>query len=1415
MAHLGIEILAGANQTGTATAMNATVTTTNVEEIILNLGNAGDTVNLVGDLHGVGVATNTVTVNGGTGNDTVNASGLTGTTPIDVVFNGGGGTDTFRSGPGNDTFTDTGKGAAIYTETLNAGEFSYGSGHWTVTTGSEGTDTLQGVSTVTNGDGHHFLLVSADSQYTTIQAAINAASAGDTVLVSNGTYDENVTLKDGVSLVGLSESGVVIDGSMTAPATMSNMTVSSLTVENGTPTSMLLDLKPTTDITNVTFSNVTFSLTSDFTGEVPIGNGQVSGTIALHGTGLAFDNVTMNSNDHNFANSVSFVYTLFQTDPGAKLLLDGVDLEGTASGSSSGLGAQWNMSPQDSTTQNAAVEIINSHTSGGGNFYLSGLNSLDLENNVFDGQGVALNGVTNATVSGNTFENIDGTFTANGTQHRGLVIEDAFGSTGDSNIQVTGNTFSNITEPDGAIALQRFTDGSPANLATIERLADLFIENNTFNGLGPSVNPIYVNPTYFGTGAVVPASFDDGQLIIGTTGNDILTDTSSVDTTIVGGPGNDTVTAGSGNDTIIYNVGDGNDTVTGGAGVDTEVINDNGSVAQTFEINPITPSSELGVNIAATGSVGVGAATTANAAIEMTSIQEIVINLGSGGDTVVLSGDLHGTGVASSTVTVNGGTGNDTVDASGMTGTPVDIVFNGGGGNDTVVFSGNSTGYAFSVSGNSLVVHGAGVTDTLSGVGAVKFADATVLFVDNGTGAGHYNYAFTTIGAALAAAASITGPVTIEIAAGTYHENVNLTQSNVTLVGQGDSTVIEGTFKSSNGIADGGVATFLESGHSYTQTAGSGVTLSGSNDAIQNLKIDSFTYGVSLTDGINGDSVKNVDFTDNLVGIHKGTTAGITNFTLTGGSITDGLIGIDFDKTTAVGQQTVGMADNVTIDGTSFSNLAYKGIYLETLSDGTITNVTMDNVGQFGAPSTSNPANPGSGGDGIDLNLKNGSYSNDTIENFHLTDTGASNQNGAAADDAHGGAIVVEARNDGGTYSLAPASYTGAVTIENGTIDGTTSTGIQAGEPGQSNVYPNVTVTGVTITGADDGAPLHGDIANVTGSTFTMTMAPGDNSLLASPTTSGNLAITANSASDTITGGGGTDSVAVAASLTTASFSFDAAHGNWVVSNGVSTDTLHNIESVQDGSGHRFLLVGGGSQYATIQSAIDAAHAGDTILIAPGTYTETSQYVPGNFQGLHINTADLTLQGYSSHDGTAITTAAQAALHGPTVIAGAQNDFGANDWIDQGGSGATIEGLHLEAGAATDNKLIEITTDNVTIKNDFIDTFVNGTDTGAAAIYIDNQGTAINSYLIDHNILNEGIYVANGTGTAANGISVTEVISNNEFQGTFDTTSGLGRYDMVAVQGTIPGSRGSPIQRRSRPLRATRSTTTSRPSCSA
>lgn len=64
----------------------------------------------------------------------------------------------------------------------------------------------------------------SDGTHTTIQAAINSASSGDTILVRPGTYTENLTLKVGVSLVAYQTTGgfaspstgnVIINGTCT------------------------------------------------------------------------------------------------------------------------------------------------------------------------------------------------------------------------------------------------------------------------------------------------------------------------------------------------------------------------------------------------------------------------------------------------------------------------------------------------------------------------------------------------------------------------------------------------------------------------------------------------------------------------------------------------------------------------------------------------------------------------------------------------------------------------------------------------------------------------------------------------------------------------------------------------------------------------------------------------------------------------------------------------------------------------------------------------------------------------------------------------------------------------------------------------------------------------------------------------
>ena len=121
----------------------------------------------------------------GTGNGDANV--ITGNTGNNILI-GGGGNDTLVGNAGTDTASYTGTlTAANITAVVDADPVAGGNqpGWQVVASGGQGTDILTGVEKVTDGTGHSFLLVGSGG-FATIQAAVDAAVNGDTILIAAG-----------------------------------------------------------------------------------------------------------------------------------------------------------------------------------------------------------------------------------------------------------------------------------------------------------------------------------------------------------------------------------------------------------------------------------------------------------------------------------------------------------------------------------------------------------------------------------------------------------------------------------------------------------------------------------------------------------------------------------------------------------------------------------------------------------------------------------------------------------------------------------------------------------------------------------------------------------------------------------------------------------------------------------------------------------------------------------------------------------------------------------------------------------------------------------------------------------------------------------------------------------------------------
>jgi len=403
------------------------------------------------------------------------------------------------------------------------------------------------------------------------------------------------------------------------------------------------------------------------------------------------------------------------------------------------------------------------------------------------------------------------------------------------------------------------------------------------------------------------------------------------DDTITGGTGNDTLIGGSGDDTFLWSTGDGDDRVDGGdetspTSADTVVLTNTTATPTTFTVGTIVGGSEITPQAPGTDSTDIQVSVSSGGSVRMDEIEDIVLNLGSGGDLVNVTTPLGTTALHTNTITVNGGIGNDTVDASGITsghrvvfngGDGDDLFyagagndeFNGGSGNDRFVLSGSSLDYTVTENPNgsiTIVDTRAGSPDgtntVFSSVDTIEFTGGgspiillPIWVINGGTG----DIAqFATIETAIAN--STTGD-TVRIAAGEYTlaGQLNIAHS-LTIIGAGEGEVTINTV-----------------------TAGYGIHVTADNVSISDLTLDA---SATTNYGIKVDPGSGVE-TDNLTGFH------LENVTVQGAGRSEiDLNGVDGAELTNVTADGVNTSTGLETPGVGIALTDSTGIVLTDIT---------------------------------------------------------------------------------------------------------------------------------------------------------------------------------------------------------------------------------------------------------------------------------------------------------------------------------------------------------------------------------------------------------------------------------------------------------------------------------------------------
>ncbi len=295
------------------------------------------------------------------------------------------------------------------------------------------------------------------ADYTTIQNAINAATAGDVITVGAGTYNEDLLVNKSVSIHGAGPDQTILTNRVRMAGSFVDVSFEDFRIERSTAPLMTAEYgNPAFDGT--TFDNVKFILNGESTN--PNTGGRRALTFgfgfptSVEGNGLTFQNVTMQATDPN--EQADFM--ILESSGGGSVTFDNLSLIG--SGSYNGINIYDNTD---------VITVKNSSTENGGAFYLSGLNDIVVTDNSFSGDGgVFVNGVSSADISGNSFENVSSTGSP------AISFSAAWGPLQNYNVSFTNNVFDNVDNK--GIRIYSYTVENPDN--------DFLVANqNDFSGI--------------------------------------------------------------------------------------------------------------------------------------------------------------------------------------------------------------------------------------------------------------------------------------------------------------------------------------------------------------------------------------------------------------------------------------------------------------------------------------------------------------------------------------------------------------------------------------------------------------------------------------------------------------------------------------------------------------------------------------------------------------------------------------------------------------------------------------------------------------------------------------------------------------------------------------------------------------------